>query len=167
MLQQFQKPVSNLSAAIQIALSETWPPKRNRSQEFLDFNLNKKPLGTEFAAIWFRQGKPHQRTATAWAPRARAGQAGVMQSGDYTHSDGLHQPPNDSQESWSIISNGKLVWKLDTEHPPTWKSPSCMAGISLSSYLSHDCPYLFSGQTKHKNPQIQLWDAVHLPEPQQ
>lgn len=46
MLQQFKKPVSNRSAAIQTALSETQPPKRNRSQKFLDFDLDEKPLGT-------------------------------------------------------------------------------------------------------------------------
>lgn len=160
MLQQFQKPVSNLSAAIQTALSETWPPKRNRSQLFLDFNLNEKPLGPAFATIWFRQGKPHQRTATVWAPQSqvRAGwcqpssAAGVMQFGDL-HTFWWLKPPSkwQSWESWSIISNGKQVWNLDTDHSPTWKSSRSMAGhqagVSLTSYLSHDYPYLFSAQT--------------------
>lgn len=158
MLQQLQKPVSNLSAAIQTALSETRPSKRNRSQKFLDFNLNEKPLSNSFATIWFSRGKTSSKNSVSLSTpepgqiRLVSACESVMQFGDL-HTFWWLKPASkwQSWESWSIISNGKLVWNLDTEHSPTWKSPSAMAGhqarISLTSCLSHDYPGLFSAQT--------------------
>lgn len=74
----FQKPASNLSAAIKTALSETQPPKRTASQKFLDLGLNEKPLGTSFAMIWFRQGKTSAKHSDSLGtPEDRAGRGGV------------------------------------------------------------------------------------------
>lgn len=80
MLWLFQKPLSNLSAAIKTALSETWPPRRNLSQNYLDLGLNEKPLGTSFGMIWFRQGKNSAKHSAAWAPQETGqGELGSVQ----------------------------------------------------------------------------------------
>lgn len=146
MLQRFQNPVSSQSAAIQIALSETWPPKRNRSEEFLDFNWNEKPLGTEFAVIWFREGKPHQRAATARAPQSRSGQAGVSPAllllwcslGTYTPSDGLYQPQNDKvrrAEASFPVEIWSESWVLSTLQPGNTPAPWQASGRDLPQLL--------------------------------
>ena len=171
MLRLFQKPVSDLSAAIKTALSETQPPKRNMSQQALDLGLNEKPLGTSFAMIWFRQRKTSAKHSNSLGtPGDRAGRAGVSpalwlawsRSGIYT---GTYRTlwrlksasKWQSWESCGIVCNGKLVRREAAEHPPTWKSPSPMAGhqagLSLTPHLPHDYPYLSAAQTEHRNTQ--------------